>query len=72
MMSFAKEDWFEVTEDNINNIRKRSFYGDDGLAVGHMAAYAGGFDDGFCVISKEKFEKEYGVQNEIEQDEIDR
>lgn len=29
-----------------------------------MAAYAGGFDDGFCVISKEEYNKEYGIEEE--------
>lgn len=64
MSSFAKEDWFEVTEDNIRDIRKRSFYGKDGLEVGFMAAYAGGFDNGFCVISKEEYNREYGIEED--------
>ena len=60
MSDLSRADFFEVQEDDYYNIRKRGYYGKDGLEIGYMAAYLGPSDGGFVVMSKEHFEEEYG------------
>ncbi len=57
-----KNQWFDVDDDNIGNIRKRGYFGKDGIDIGYKACYNG--DDGFIVMSPESFEEEFGADIE--------
>ncbi len=57
-----KSEWFDVDDDNIGNIRKRGYFGKDGIDIGYKACYNG--DDGFIVMSPESFEEEFGTDIE--------
>ncbi len=58
----SREDWFDVTNDNIDNIRDKGFFGKQ-VGIGYKARYEG--NDGFTVISKEEFDQTFETGIEL-------
>jgi hypothetical protein len=65
-MNYTDYSWFDVTEENIDNIRKKSFFGNE-LSLGCKATYDK--DGGFIVIPKEEYDKAFGIDGFEEQEE---
>lgn len=62
-MNYTDYSWFDVTEENIDNIRKKSFFGNE-LSLGCKATYDN--DGGFIVIPKEEYNKAFGIEEKAE------
>lgn len=69
-MNYTDYSWFDVTEENIQSIRKKSFFGTE-LKVGCKATYDN--DGGFIVIPKEEYNKAFGIEDQeaLQNDESD-
>lgn len=52
--------WFLVDAQNIENIKKRGYYGKDGIQEGY---YAAAISDGFEVISDKDYNEVYGIED---------
>lgn len=61
--------WFDVDEENIENIKRRGYLGKDGIDIGYKAAY---ISDGFEVITKEEYNKVYGIEQNKDEEEYER